>query len=280
MDWSSMAQRMLGRDRVVKIAYSAYRHGVIIDSPMRSLESTRNWAVLEGEYIRSSSLELVAREIRERGVTGAVAELGVYRGEFARLINVAFPDRKLYLFDTFSGFDNDHVEEDASRGRVGSVQDFSQTSIDLVLSRMKFKENCVVVPGVFPDSAAVARRVHLPLFRWIVISIGRFTKDSSISTPGCLLVGIYSFTTTTTTPIAALSRPCASSRRNRESPTFRFRTQAAPPCFRSREEDRLQGCKRPKAARSCAIASRASVRLGSSRRASVRCATASWYCPR
>lgn len=153
MDWSNLAQKMIGRDRVVKIAYNAYRHGVIIDSPMRSLQSTRNWAVLEGEYIRSSSLELVAREIRERGVRGAVAELGVYRGEFARLINVAFPDRRLYLFDTFSGFDKDHVEEDSSRGRVGSVQDFSQTSVDLVLSRMSIKENCVVVPGVFPDSA-------------------------------------------------------------------------------------------------------------------------------
>jgi len=121
---------------------------------MRSLQSTRNWAVLEGEYIRSSSLELVAREIREREVAGAVAEVGVYRGEFARLINVAFPDRKLYLFDTFSGFDNGHVEEDASRGRVSSVQDFSQTSIDLVLSKMRIRENCVVMPGVFPDSAS------------------------------------------------------------------------------------------------------------------------------
>jgi O-methyltransferase len=51
-----------------------------------------------------SSLELVAHEIYENNVIGEVAELGVYRGDFASIINALFPDRKLYLFDTFRGF--------------------------------------------------------------------------------------------------------------------------------------------------------------------------------
>jgi hypothetical protein len=35
------------------------------------------------DYVRCSSLELVAREIHENNVSGNVAELGVFKGDFA-----------------------------------------------------------------------------------------------------------------------------------------------------------------------------------------------------
>src|SRR4029079_18426640 len=57
------------------------------------------------DYIRLSTLELVAYEIDRNNILGSVAELGVYKGKFARYINQLFPNRKLYLFDTFMGFD-------------------------------------------------------------------------------------------------------------------------------------------------------------------------------
>jgi O-methyltransferase len=155
MNLISFARRLLGREQILRLSYAAYRHGLVINSPMHSIRSCRNDEVLKGEYIRSSSLELVAREIKERSVSGAVAELGVYRGEFARLINVAFPDKTLYLFDTFAGFDANQLEEDLANKRVErSFDDFSETSLAIVLAKMKFKENCVTFPGVFPDSAS------------------------------------------------------------------------------------------------------------------------------
>jgi O-methyltransferase len=154
MNLTSLARRLLGREQILRLSYAVYRHGLVINSPMHC-RSSRNDEVLKGEYIRSSSLELTAREINERSVAGAVAELGVYRGEFARLINVAFPDRKLYLFDTFSGFDAGQLEEDLTSQRVDkSFDDFSETSVETVLAKMKFRQNCVVVPGVFPGSAS------------------------------------------------------------------------------------------------------------------------------
>jgi O-methyltransferase len=154
MDLSSLALKVFGRERVLNMAYEAHRFGIVINTPMRSLESTRNNTVLRGEYIRSSSLELVAREIVERNVPGAVAELGVYRGEFARLINLAFPDRRLYLFDTFAGFADEQLQEDLKTNRIGGrAGDFSETSIALVLSNMAIQEQCVIMPGVFPESA-------------------------------------------------------------------------------------------------------------------------------
>jgi O-methyltransferase len=149
---SSFAQRLLGRDIMVRLSYAAYRCGVIIAAPMHSLRKTRNHSVLFGEYIRASSLELVAREIHEHQVPGAVAELGVYRGEFARLINAAFPEKPLYLFDTFSGFaESDLKKEIDTMAPPGA---FSNTSISTVMSKMTFKQNCIIKEGLFPHSAA------------------------------------------------------------------------------------------------------------------------------
>ena len=58
------------------------------------------------DYIRLATLELVSYEIAKKNLEGSVAELGVYKGKFARYLNQYFPDRLLYLFDTFEGFDN------------------------------------------------------------------------------------------------------------------------------------------------------------------------------
>lgn len=54
--------------------------------------------VYTNEYIRLSTLELIAEEIARKQVEGSVAELGVYKGHFARRLNQAFPGRTLYLF--------------------------------------------------------------------------------------------------------------------------------------------------------------------------------------
>ena len=56
-----------------------------------------------GDRVRADMLLLLLREITVRRVPGAMAELGVYRGTSARLIHHYCPERKLYLFDTFTG---------------------------------------------------------------------------------------------------------------------------------------------------------------------------------
>jgi O-methyltransferase len=57
---------------------------------------------LEGDYVRSATLELLCKRLVD--IPGAAAELGVYKGPFAQMINKLLPDRKLYLFDSFQGF--------------------------------------------------------------------------------------------------------------------------------------------------------------------------------
>lgn len=102
------------------------------------------------DYVRVATLELLAHEIKLKGVTGSVAELGVYRGEFAKYINEVFRDRTFYLFDTFSGFDERDVRQE--EGRSKEVQDFSATSVQEVLDIMPYPKSCVVKMGTFPET--------------------------------------------------------------------------------------------------------------------------------
>lgn len=98
-------------------------------------------------------MEFFSKEIYKNNIKGNVAELGVYQGDFAKYINILFPDRKLYLFDTFKGFNENDVNVeikkiyfDAETGR------FSNTSVDIVMSKMKYPDNCEIINGYFPDS--------------------------------------------------------------------------------------------------------------------------------
>lgn len=107
------------------------------------------------DLIRISTLELMALELKENCMDkdAAVAELGVFRGEFAQHINRYFPDKKLYLFDTFEGFDSRDINVDANNLFSRGNQDFSNTSVQLVLDKMKHKENCIVRKGFFPETS-------------------------------------------------------------------------------------------------------------------------------
>ena len=90
-----------------------------------------------------------------KGTKASVAEGGVFRGEFAKFINKAFPDSKLYLFDTFEGFDSRDVEYESKNYSFGlNAHEFSNTSIDLVMSKMEHPENVILRKGFFPETAA------------------------------------------------------------------------------------------------------------------------------
>jgi O-methyltransferase len=116
-------------------------------------KTRKDFVYKDADYVRISSLELVSSEIYENNVNGNVAELGVFEGNFAQYINVAFPDKKLYLFDTFKGFDDNDIEnEKRMRGGGVDYRIYPHTNIDIVLKKMKYKENCVIVKGYFPET--------------------------------------------------------------------------------------------------------------------------------
>ncbi len=84
----------------------------------------------------------------------AIAEGGVYQGEFARRINKYFPHNELYLFDTFEGFDSRDVAiEQAELFSQETENHFSSTSVDLVLAKLPYKEQAHICKGYFPETA-------------------------------------------------------------------------------------------------------------------------------
>jgi len=99
---------------------------------------------LSNDYVRLATLELLCRRLAD--VPGAAAELGVYRGFFARCINQLLPERKLYLFDSFEGFGE---EAQASESFQAAHRN---TAIEKVLAIMPYPEKVIVKPGFFPDS--------------------------------------------------------------------------------------------------------------------------------
>ncbi|MBL7765367.1 MAG: class I SAM-dependent methyltransferase [Chitinophagaceae bacterium] len=139
--------------KIWNLFLSFLKKDLIIDFKMGQIDRERLFTIpLITNYIRINNFELVASEIIEKNVLGNTAELGVYKGEFAKYINKAFPDRKLYLFDTFEGFNSKDIAIETNQSYSLGNQNFSNTSINEVLNKMTTKSNCIVKKGWFPES--------------------------------------------------------------------------------------------------------------------------------
>ena len=86
--------------------------------------------------------------LKERKIPGNMAEVGVYTGEFSKLLNKYFPNKNLYLFDTFEGFDRERDEVNEC-----DINNFKDTSVERVLNKMSNPQKCIVRKGYFPDTA-------------------------------------------------------------------------------------------------------------------------------
>jgi len=88
--------------------------------------------------------------IYSRDIKGSVAEVGVYQGTFASKLSRLFPNRRLYLFDTFSGFDKRDIEIDSEFSNDNDNA-FKDTSLDQVIKIINNK-NLKIRQGYFPDT--------------------------------------------------------------------------------------------------------------------------------
>jgi hypothetical protein len=104
---------------------------------------------------RNKFVKSFAHLIYGKGLNGNVAECGVSIGEFALEINGAFPDRKLYLFDTFTGFDERDLRIEVERGfsNISGTHFFLDNAEEVVMRKLPHKENAILCKGWFPQSA-------------------------------------------------------------------------------------------------------------------------------
>ena len=134
--------------------------------------------------------------LKERNVKGNMAEVGVYTGEFSKLFNRYFPDKKLYLFDTFEGFDSADITTEQKNGfSAAQAGEFSETTVELVMGRMPHPEKCIPRKGWFPDSAAgiseqfALVRLDVDLYEPTLAGLRWFGER--LSSGGCLIVDDY-----------------------------------------------------------------------------------------
>lgn len=134
-----------------------------------ALGYTGNFIYLQELYqcldIRLATLKRIVPLIEN--ISGDIAELGVYKGDFAKYLNRFFPKRKLHLFDTFSGFDQRDLDiERHKQLSKGFFDDFSQTSVSYVLQKMKYPKQIIIHQGFFPETAK-----HLEHLEFALVSL-------------------------------------------------------------------------------------------------------------
>lgn len=91
----------------------------------------------------------IANYIKDKNISGDVAECGVYKGGSARLLSTIFDDKKILLFDSFSGM----MEDDSYPEGHHKTGEFSDTSLESVKDYLNDKNNCYFYDGWFPQSA-------------------------------------------------------------------------------------------------------------------------------
>lgn len=134
------AEPLLGRELLEKLLPKQH----VVPTPAQLTHAALGAQELSNDYVRLATLELLCRRLAD--VPGAAAELGVYKGFFARCINRLLPDRTLYLFDSFQGFAPEACAAESFQAA------HANTAIDKVLEIMPHPEKIVVKPGFFPGS--------------------------------------------------------------------------------------------------------------------------------
>lgn len=110
--------------------------------------------------LKTAALRRLAWRLDALGVPGAAADLGAYRGDISWQLNALMPHRRLYLFDTFTGYDARDIAREHELGRSDvrtgqyalSPRELENLN-DRLLSRMPYSEMTEIRAGWFPETA-------------------------------------------------------------------------------------------------------------------------------
>lgn len=133
----------------VAIHYKEYKSDV--------MNYHRRQGILYRDYTRLINSKYIL-DIISKLPEGDYAELGTYRGKFARFIyKYKNPEAHLYCFDTFEGFHKKDVEIEKDRVNLHVKEGFfSNTSLDVVreniVDGVKRQDQLTLVKGYFPET--------------------------------------------------------------------------------------------------------------------------------
>lgn len=107
----------------------------------------RKKLVSTGDPIRYGTIYLSVEQIQKKQIPGSLAECGVYQGKLSKFVHDLLPDRRLYLFDSFQGFNGSDSDS------IGDNR-FKDTSEQTVLNTLVKAGNVIIRKGFFPSTAA------------------------------------------------------------------------------------------------------------------------------
>ena len=148
-----------------------------------------------GDHNRLYFLYLNVKRLEAERVPGDFAEVGVYKGNSAKVLSLLAPARLLWLFDTFAGFDDADVAADP-RTDV-KRRDFGDTSRDAVERFVGKSDRVRFVQGRFPDTVGAVpdgarfALVHLDADLYEPIRAGLEFFYPRLSPGGLVLVHDY-----------------------------------------------------------------------------------------
>lgn len=131
------------------------------------------------------AVRLLAKYFYSIGIEGAVAEAGVRDGAFAKYINKYFSTKKLYLFDTFEGFNHELVKKnmvEADKAFMANMdyRGYHHEIKEAGIMPMPYPENIVIKKGFFPDTAKDVEDFSVT-FIWTWIFISQLLMDWNFS---------------------------------------------------------------------------------------------------
>lgn len=116
--------------------------------PAPVLEIEKNY----DDKIRLYNLWFQVNRIKRNNIIGAFAELGVYKGETAKIIHALDNTRKFFLFDTFDGFNKEDLKNETGEAATYSTKNFADTNEKKVLEYIAGNDNIILKKGHFPET--------------------------------------------------------------------------------------------------------------------------------
>lgn len=140
-----------------------------------SLKINKDYLMGAPDYPRLQAVYEASKQLSKKRCCGAVAELGVYKGDFSSFLSRMFPSEDFYLFDTFVGFDTSDVCLDKGLSRASEGY-FGDTTVPLVRSKILNPERCHWAIGHFPGSCELAVDVE---FKFVNIDVDLYEPTKS-----------------------------------------------------------------------------------------------------
>jgi len=149
---------------VILVIVGRYTWGVVFDKHYQPVEweHKRKLGLIPTELVklekgypdkvRFYNWWFQVERIKKDTIPGDFAELGVYKGESARLIHLMDPARNFHLYDTFEGFQEKDLEGETGEAATYTTRNFADTSLERVKRYLGDDDKFIFHEGRFQDS--------------------------------------------------------------------------------------------------------------------------------